>query len=177
MGDLLTRRVKRSRTTGLLLAALLACGFVYSGLAVVGGYGDIFRTAAADGPSATVDQYVAPAGLRSASQLREAVARAGWGPEEEVLLVAEMSALSRQDIVQTQYVAGYTLYPMRVALVAWCDGAASNAQCAALPSSTDPMAEAASRHARHVMFIGRTNPFPSASSQRVSDLLTLVNVP
>jgi hypothetical protein len=167
---------KLRRNVATALAATLVIGFMYSGVAVLRGYRELFRAAQASGPAATIDPYMAPMSLRSGQDLRDAVARAGWGPDEDVALVAEASALSAEDMVQAHFAASYLLFPRRVWLAPWCDRQASQTQCDALHASADPLAEPSRHDARYAILVGRSNPFPHASGRQVSDMMRLVSL-
>ena len=76
------------------------------------------------------------------------------------MLVVDPSVLSRQDTLQTYYAAAYALYPRRVFL----------------SGAIDPPAEAVERRVHRIIFVGRISPFHAAAVERVSELLTLVNL-
>ncbi len=95
------------------MTAMLAAGFVYSGVATVRGARDLFRVPAVSGDSFSIDAYLAPANLSSGAELRRA-ARCLGPISGEIVLLADVPALSPHDLQQISYAAGYLLYPYRV---------------------------------------------------------------
>jgi hypothetical protein len=158
------------------LVVLLALGFAYAGGATARRYADIYKSSAARGASSSIDTHLAPARIAGANALRSAVARAGWLPGDEVVVLARASAVTRGDLHQVFYAAGYLLYPSRVRVGAWCDVAATRAQCATL--ETEPPTAVVARYgARRVLVIGGENPFPSVHWTPLSDVAALVSLP
>jgi hypothetical protein len=141
--------------------AMLCVGVLYTGIATVRLYGQVFTEPQDRGASA-LDAYFAPMHVRSTAALRNAVLAAKWPVDADVLVVADRS-LDRQTIYQTYYSTSYVLYPRRVWLVESCD---------------PPMIDAAiARHdARHVVSIGRTTVLPHAQRVSISDMFALIQV-
>lgn len=159
-----------------MLVVLLAVGFAYAGAATARRYVEIYRSSTARGASSSIDTHLAPARIAGAAALRNAVAEAGWLPGEEVVVLARASAVTRGELYQVFYAAGYLLYPSRVRVGAWCDIAATKAQCATLETQT-PQATVARYGARRVLVLGGENPFPSAHWAPLSSMAALVSVP
>lgn len=166
---------RRGALTNVILAALVA-GFLYAGRATAVRYYEIFREPAAGQPSASIDIHLEPAGLAGADDLRRAVAEAGWGPGEDILVLAASSAITRQDLYQLYYSTGYLLYPSRAWLAAWCDPEASATQCETLDAER-PQSAVARYRVRRVLLVGGGNPFPGSDSRRLSDRIILVTLP
>jgi hypothetical protein len=139
----------RPRAAGLTLAILLAAGCAYSGVATFRLVHQLFRQPAADGPSATVDAFLAPVNLSSAAPLRRAV-RCLWPSREEIAVVGDGS-LTTQEMTQIYYVAGYLLQPHRILL---------RPHGSALPA--------------RLIVAGRPPQPSDARSRTLSDMLTLV---
>ena len=173
------RRAALSRgvfgTVTRIILALLIAGFAYSGRATAIRYYELHQSPASIEPSATIDSYLKPARVSSGQALRDAVRRAGWSRQEDILLLASASSLSRQELYQVYYSAGYLLYPARVWIAAWCDPEASSAQCETLRAEAPE--SAVSRHrVRQVLLLGHANPFPHATVEHMSGLLAAVTL-
>lgn len=165
----------RSRVR-LLVIAGLACGFVYAGAATARRYRDVYRVPAARSTSASIDVHLAPAHIAGGDVLRRAVIDAGWRPDEDVVVLARASAVTRGELYQVFYATGYLLYPSRVTVAAWCDELASEERCQTVEGLSLEAAVARQR-ARRILFVGGENPFPFAPSARISDMAVLVSLP
>lgn len=160
--------------TKLVMAMLLA-GFVYAGRATAVRYAEIFQNPVDARPSASIDVHLEPTGISGADQFRQEIAEAGWTTEEDVLVLAAASAITRQDLYQFYYAAGYLLHPARVWLAAWCDAAATAEQCATL-AAEDPHAVLARHRVRRVLLIGPENPIPGSDVRPSSHTVALVTL-
>ena len=171
------KTIEWRRIAVLSAGIMLVVGYVYSGIASIGLYRRLFARPIVVGASGPVDAYLAPVGLSSVQQLQHAVQRANWSSGSDVVFLAEASVLSRQDLYQVDYTTSYALYPTRVWLASWCDSAASAAQCEitnARPTAGSAIAE---HSARHVVLIGRSDAFPHARRQPISDIVSLLELP
>lgn len=157
---------------GIVLLVLLPAGFTYSGVATLRQYRDLFDEPATAGPSATIDAYLAPVQLSSGEELRRAVQRI-WPSDEHVVLLADASALSRQDIQQIYFATAYLLYPRTVSLAPWCDPHATRCGMSGLEASPEA---AISGDVKRVIVVAHANVFPDARSRRLSEMLTLVQL-
>ena len=106
---------KSTRAVSAALAVMLAAGFVYSGVATLRHLRGVFQVRAATGRSVSIDAYLAPVNLSSGEDLRRA-ARCLDPFTDEIVLLADGPALSRQELLQTSYAAGYLLYPHRIVI-------------------------------------------------------------
>jgi hypothetical protein len=168
---------KAQRAAAVVVAVMLLAGFAYSGVATIRQYVTLFQIPAMTGTAATIDAYVAPVNLRSGEALRAAVRSAGWPLADDIVIVAQISSLSGQDIRQIQFAASYLLYPSPVLLALWCDPAASEAACRIPLDSPSKLVAFASVHGpRHVLLVGRSNPFSGASTRPVTDIFSLVEL-
>jgi hypothetical protein len=109
------RAADRTRAASVALAVMLAAGFVYSGIATLRQVRLVFQAPRVAGRSASIDAYLAPMNLSSGEDLRRA-ARCLGPISEEIVLLADGPTLSRDDLRQISYAAGYLLYPRRVAI-------------------------------------------------------------
>lgn len=159
----------------VILAALLA-GFVYAGRATAIRCYEILKDPVAPEPAASIDLYLELADVDGAQALRRRVIEAGWMPNDDVLVLAAASAISRQDLYQLYYSTGYVLYPSRVWLAAWCDAHATAAQCETLAAEA-PRSAARRHRARRVLLVGDENPFPGSGSTPLSKRVALVTLP
>lgn len=167
------RRVQRAVTK--LIAALLLAGFVYAGRATAVRYVEIFQNPVDARPSASIDVHLEPTGIDGADQFRHEIAEAGWTTGEDVLVLAAASAITRQDLYQFYYAAGYLMHPARVWLAAWCDAAATAEQCTTL-AAEDPDVVLARHGVRRVVLIGPDNPIPGSDVRSLSHKVALVTV-
>ena len=149
------------RVAVLVGTAMLCGGVVYSGLATVRLYGQVFARPSARAASA-LDAYFAPTQVKSAAALRDAVLAANWPVNAAVVVIADPS-LDRQTIYQTYYATSYVLYPRRVWLVSACDAKTAEAAIA--------------RYDAHlVVSVGRGTIFPHAAHRKVSDMFSLIEL-
>lgn len=156
-------RGQRCTVIGMLI--LLGAGFAYSGFASLRHYSALLQKPPALGPSATIDAYLSLVNISSGEELRQAANRI-WSAHENIAFVAEPSTLSDRDIRQIFFSVSYLLYPRRVSLSSWCDPEASSSRC-----------EMGRSPAKHVVFVGRANPFPHAHTQQISDVVSLIRLP
>lgn len=169
-----------------LAALVLVAGLLRSGAGLAYYYVIMLQTPFVLSPTATTDELVKSVGLPAADALVTGVAIAGWSSEEDVAVVAAVSAVSAQDAVQFHRVAGYLLYPRRIWLIRWCDPAASAAECAAesdrAVTSANPaindIGEALLAHrARNLIVLGREAlPLHSARTLTLSPVVHLVGL-
>jgi hypothetical protein len=143
----------------LAIMVLLPAGFAYSSVATLRQYRELFQQPASSGPSATVDAYLRPIELSSGEELRVGVRRV-WRSSEHIVLLADASAFSRQDIQQVYYATAYLLYPRPISLARWCDPHAGGCHDADLPSSP----KEAAGDARRAILIGTASSKGPASS-------------
>ena len=155
--------------------AMLVAGFVYAGRATFVRYAEIFQDPVDARPSASIDIHLKPTGIAGADHFRHAIGEAGWTSEEDVLVLAAASAITRQDLYQFYYSAGYLMHPARVWLAAWCDAAASAEQCLTL-AAEDPHTALARHRARRVLLIGPENPFPGSDVRALSHKVAVVTL-
>src|SRR5688572_31603098 len=90
----------------IALVVLLAIGFAYAGEATARRYIDIYTSSTPRGPSSSIDAQLAPARIAGSDALRRAVADAGWRRDEEVVVLARASAVTRGDLYQVFYATG-----------------------------------------------------------------------
>jgi hypothetical protein len=143
----------------LAIMVLLPAGFAYSSVATLRQYRDLFRQPATTGPSATIDAYLRPIELSSGEELRLGVRRV-WRSNEHIVLLADASAFSRDDIQQVYYATAYLLYPRPISLARWCDPHAGGCHDANLPSSP----KEAAGDTRRAILIGAASSTGTASS-------------
>jgi len=157
------------------LVAALAVGFVYSEAATLRLSKEWWMNALPAKPDATIDQTLAITGIAHAADLRRAVAEAGWGPHEDVLVLGATSHVSPNDLTQIRFSASYLLYPRSVWADAWCDERGDS--CSGSDASSDAMFAPKYRGTRHIMLVGPSNPFSGARAvMQVSPLVRLVDL-
>jgi hypothetical protein len=145
-------------------ALLLVAGLLRSGAGLAYYYAIMLQTPFVLSPTATTDELVKSVGLPAADALVTGVAIAGWSPEDDVVVVAAVSAVSAQEAVQFHYVASYLLYPRRIWLIRWCDSAASGVECSAesdraVVAATNDIGDALlTRRARNLIVLGGEAP-------------------
>jgi hypothetical protein len=142
---------------GRISLGLLLAGFVYSGVATARLYGNVFTQPAAKGATNAIDDYLAPVNLASADALRRAMKDAKSQVDDDVVLFAANSPLSRQDLYQVYYSTSYALYPQRVWL-ATCE------------------AEVMKYRPRFVLVIGSQRPALGVAAASLSSNLNLVEI-
>ena len=147
------------RAAAIAGTAMLCVGVLYTGVATIRLYGQVFARPQVLEASA-LDAYLAPMRVRSAAAVRGAVLAANWPADANVLVVADPS-LDRQTVYQTYYSTSYVLYPRRVWLVSACDRKTVDAAIARYD-------------ARYAVAIGRATIFPHAQRQTMSDMFSLV---
>ena len=103
-----------SRRVSLVIAAVLTAAFLYAARATALRYVDLMTSEYVAHDSSSIDTFLGPAQITSA-QLRGAAKSAGWREGDEVVIAAD-HAISREDVYQVYYSAGYVLYPIKVRL-------------------------------------------------------------
>lgn len=165
------------RAVALAIVLMLLIGFANSTFATIAAYRILFQKPVASGRAATIDADVARL-LVVGEDIRDAVKRAGWADDDVVLLMAASAIHSENEwfVHRIFPAASYLLYPRPVWLEKWCDPAASQAECQALGAASDAAALVRHHQARYVLLVSRSNPFPGARSQPLSDRLTIVEL-
>jgi hypothetical protein len=103
-----------SRRVSLVIAAVLMAGFLYAAPATALRYAALVTSDFVAHDASSIDTFLGPAQITSA-QLRGAAKIAGWREGDEVVVVADR-AISREQLYQVYYSAGYVLYPIKVRL-------------------------------------------------------------
>ena len=106
-----------SRRVYLVITVVMASGFLYAARATATSYVAIVTSPFAADDSSSIDTFLRPAHINSA-QLRGGVQTAGWRQAEEIVVLAADEAMSREEVYQVYYSAGYLLYPVKVRLSA-----------------------------------------------------------
>ena len=103
-----------ARAAAVAILVMLPVGFAYSGAATARLYWQLLRGPGTSGRDASIDANMAVVHLSGGEQLRAAVGGTRWPVDEDVVIEADKSALSKEQVVQFYYSAGYLLYPRKV---------------------------------------------------------------
>jgi hypothetical protein len=144
-----------------LVMVMMLAGFVYAARATAVRYVEIFRSPFAPHPAASIDEFLEPAHTTAAA-LRRGAACAGWRPEDAIVVVAADPAISREDLYQVYYSAGYLLYPSTVRV-------SENPRNPGNPRN--PMNPVG------VLVFGGPNPFSGGEVEQLSETTALVTLP
>lgn len=158
-----------------IVVAMLLAGFVYAARATAVRYLKIVQNPVEATPSGSIDLHLQPTGIASADQFRKTIREEGWSSQRDVLVLAAASGITRQDLYQFYYAAGYLLHPARVWLATWCDAAATAEQCRTLAAESLEVVLARQR-VRDVLVIGPDNPFPGSKFRPLSHKVMLVTL-
>jgi hypothetical protein len=168
---------------------IMASGFAYAARATALAYAAMIASPFVAHDSSSIDTFLRPARITS-SQLRRGVTAAGWRSSDEVFVLPANGAMSREDVYQVYYSAGYVLYPMKVRLAdrtmlqARLKSTPTSGQSSAAPGQSSPIAGQSgavvgldfSRASRVLVFGGPT-PFNEGHVLHLGETTALVTLP